>query len=369
MEEQWLVTGFPALRARTFVRRALAAPEPGRLVLLVHPALRERAERWLSAQNAASRERLELVSSDPAAIDFGLSGASYLALAERITRVHHFYQSSSYALDERGARHLNVAGVRETIEFARVCTKLERLVHYSSVFVSGSRTGIVMEDELEHGQSFRSPAEESLALGEAMLRRAGSGLPLTVVRTAHVVGDSRTGEFDHVDGPYIILALLATAPDEVALPLPASVDATLHLVPVDFVAAAGLELGSRPAALGKTVHLVDARPLSVRRFVELAAQELGKRLVPGMSPAPIGKTLRGGAGLRLVRHQLRPLSSLLTTPVSYDDRSALELLSGSGVECPPLERYLPVLLQEVQTRARSGTLLDEQPEDGPHLVS
>jgi hypothetical protein len=48
---------------------------------------------------------------------------------------------------------------------------------------------------------------------------------------------------------------------------------------------------------------------------------------------------------------------------------AVELLTGSGIECPPLETYLPVLVREVQARARSGTLFDEPPEDGPHLVA
>jgi thioester reductase-like protein len=202
-----------------------------------------------------------------------------------------------------------------------------------------------------------------------MLHRARPNLPLTILRSAQVVGDSKSGEFDRLDGPYPLLAFLASAPGEVALPLPASADATLHLVPADFVAAAAVVLGAHPRAEGKTAHLVDPRPMSARRFIELSAELSGKRLLPGLAPAPLTKTLRNNPGLRPLAGQLRPLQSLLTTPVTYDDRVALELLAGSGIECPPLEAYLPVLVQEVQARARSGTLFDELPEDGPHLVS
>jgi len=208
--EHWLVTGFPALRARTFVRHALAARPEVALVLVVHSALRGRAEQVLSTLPAAARARVDLLSGNPAAIDFGLSGASYLALAGRVARIHHFYHSQSYSLDEREARQLNVGGVREVIEFARACVGLRRLVHHSTVFVSGNRTGIVMEDELERGQSFRSSAEESLALCEAMLQRVRPSLPLTIVRSAQVVGDSKSGEFDRLDGPYPLLAFLAS---------------------------------------------------------------------------------------------------------------------------------------------------------------
>jgi thioester reductase-like protein len=368
MEERWLITGFPALRARAVVRRVLEVRPDVSLVLLVHPDRKVQAEALLFALDAAASARCDVVLGNPSAIDFGLSGADYLALAGRVARIHHLYQSHSHVLDEVASRSLNVAATREVLEFARASVGLRRLVHYSTVFVSGNRTGIVLEDELARGQAFRSPAEESLALCEAMLQRVRFSVPLTIVRTGQVVGDSRTGEFERPDGPYPLLLFLAAGEDEVALPLPARADAALHVVPADFVAAAGVELGSLPDAEGQTVQLVDARPLSARRFVELAAELSGKRLVPGLA-APLTKALRGNPAVRLVASQLRSLQSLLTTPVSYDDRNALALLAKSGLSCPPLEAYLPVLIEEVQARARSGTLLDEPPNDAPHLVA
>ena len=60
------------------------------------------------------------------------------------------------------------------IELARAAKRLERLVHHSSVFVSGDRSGVVRESELAVGQGFRSPVEESLAL--AWIRAGAIGI-------------------------------------------------------------------------------------------------------------------------------------------------------------------------------------------------
>ncbi|HEV8247140.1 MAG TPA: SDR family oxidoreductase, partial [Polyangiaceae bacterium] len=314
------------------------------------------------------RERCELVPGNAPAIDFGLAGQRYLELASRVTRVHHLHQSSHHSLAEREAGQINVAATREVIEFARAAAGLRSVVHYSSVFVSGDRTGVVLEEELNVGQTFRSPAEETLALSEAMWSRTGAALPVTILRSGQVVGDTHSGEVDRLDGIYPLLVFLIASPREVALPLPSRADVALHLVPVDFLARAGVELGLCERARGKTVQLVDPRPLTARQFIEAAAASAGKRLLPGIPPAPLSKTLRSNPGVRLQAGHLRALHDLLTTPVSYDDRQALSLLSESGIECPPLESYLAVLVAHVRARSLRGTLNEEHLEEGPFLV-
>ena len=197
--ERWLVTGFPALRARKLVELALHSLPELELSILVHPQRLVEAGAVLERFGSAA-ERCQLVEGKAGAIDFGLSGPNYLGLARTVTRVHHLYQSFEHGLSDREARAVNVAATREIIEFAKAAGALRRLVHYSSVFVSGNRSGIVLEDELNRGQSFRSPFEESLALSEAMLEHVHDTVPLTIVRSAQVIGDSRTGEVDRSPG-------------------------------------------------------------------------------------------------------------------------------------------------------------------------
>jgi nucleoside-diphosphate-sugar epimerase len=344
---QLLVTGFPGFRARAVLAEALARAPEEHPLLLVHPRRRADAETALGA--LAGGERARIVDGDPAAIDFGLAREDYFELASRVTEVQHVYQVLDLAAPAAAAESANVGGVRELIEFARVGRRITRVVHHSSVFVSGDRHGIVAETELAAGQTFRSPVARTLALAEAMLRRQ-AGLPLTIARAAHVIGDSLTGKVDRLDGPYPLLVLLASAPRGTALPVPPRADAPLHVTPVDYLARAALALAESPAALGKTVHLVDPRPLSVRRLLELSGEHFGVPLEGGIHPRAFGRALLGNPGLGLLAQNLRGLSELIANPVSYDDRVALELLAPAKVSCPPLEAYLDVLLSHVAER-------------------
>ena len=363
--ERILVTGFPGFRARFIVQEILRADERVEVVALVHPKAMAEAQRLA---NAYGTDRFSLIEADPAAIDFGLSGSAYVDLARSVGIVHHAFQVLELSEKPEVARRVNVAGTREIVEFGRAATRLSRVVHYSSVFVSGNRSGVVREDELERGQGFRSSVEESLAVAEQMLRRERN-LPLTVVRTAQVVGDTKHGEAGRLDGPYPLLAFLASAPPGGALPLPPRSDATLHVVPVDYVAEAGVYLGRAKSALGRTVHLVDAEALSARRFLELAAERFGKRLESGFNAAAVTRAVVGNPGAALLARRIRGVAELLTNTARYDDRSAVELLAPAGIVCPPISSYLPVLLSHVEARVAEKRLDDGRGEDDHDVPS
>ncbi len=355
---QLLVTGFPGFRARAVVAQALERAPEERPLLLVHPRRRADAEAALAGLGGGERARL--VEGDPSSIDFGLTREDYFELTSCVTELQHLYQVLDLTAPAAAAELVNVGGVREVIEFARVARKLTRVVHHSSVFVSGDRHGIVAEGDLAAGQTFRSPVARTLALAESMLGRQAS-IPLTIVRAAHVIGDSKTGKVDRLDGPYPLLVLLASAPRGTALPLPPRADAPLHVTPADYLARAALALAENPAALRKTVHLVDPRPLSVRRLLELAGQHFGVPVETGLHPRAFGRALLGNPGVGLLAQNLRGIIDLISNPVTYDDRLALELLGPAGISCPPLEAYLGVLLSHVADR-----VAERRVSDAPH---
>ena len=360
-----LITGFPGLRARALSAALLAGDRDARVTLLVHPKRRADAEAALFGLLAA--ERVTILIGDAAAIDLGLAGAAYRELAESVRVIHHAYQVVDLDASAEVARNLNVAGVREMIELAKAAKRLERLVHHSSVFVSGNRSGLVLETELARGQEFRSPVEESLALAEQMLARHAT-LPVTIVRAPWVVGDSLTGEVDRLDGVYPLLVFLAGAQRGVALPLPPRPTATLYTVPVDYLARAARALAANPGALHKTVQLVDPAAPSVRRFVEIVAERFGLQLESGRNPAAFGRALVKNPGIGLLARKLRQVSELLGSDATYDNRQALELLSESRVECPPLEAYLDVMLEHVERRVAERRLDDPPKSEASHVA-
>jgi nucleoside-diphosphate-sugar epimerase len=299
------------------------------------------------------RGRVLLASGDAAAIDFGLSGAEYKSLAGEVTRIHHCAQVTNLGTDRTAAARINIDAAREAIEFATCCSALECLVFYSAAHVAGDRTGVVREDDLKAGQSFRNVVEETKARAEKLMRAAMSRVPVAVVRPSTVVGDSRTGEVDRFDGPSLLILLVVASPPDLALPLPGRGDERLNLVPIDWVVRASVAIGRDPRAVGRTFHLVDPRPPTARQFFELVARAGGRRGPRGSIPTHLAKALLRAPGLDRIANGPRALLDALTTPVVYDARNADELLLSLRVgDCPPLETYVDKLVEYVQEHVR-----------------
>jgi thioester reductase-like protein len=355
-----LITGFPRFRARKLLEHLLAVEQGTRFVLIVPPkALPEARE--LLRQTERAEGRTTLFEGDPSTIDFGLSGAEYRELAESVVRAFHLYQVVDPHAPALIAQTANIGGTREMIEFCRVAKRLEVYVHFSSVSVTGTHTGIVREDELMLRQTFRNDAEETLARAELMLQQHSRDVRAVVLRVGQLVGDSRTGEVDRLDGLYPLVAFFVSAPEEIALPLPQSADALLPVVPIDYVVRAAHCLAHDRRAVGKTFHLVDPEPLMAREFLELVAARCNKRLIPG--------SVINNPGVRLLSRNTKALIELMTTDVHYDTFNTRELLSGASLACPPLRSYLSTLIEHVQNRVREKANTLEELHDTSDWVA
>ncbi len=348
-EDTTLVTGFPSFRGRKMVEQLLEHPR--RLVYaIVHDKLADLAKQFVGHLPEAVRERLVLYAGDAASIDLGLSGAEYRELAARVERVHHVAQVTYPGVARKVAESVNIGAMKEVIEFGRVCDRLKSIVVHSSAQISGNRTGLVLEDELSSGQSFRSVVEETLARAEKIARSHMGELPISVVRPTQIVGDSRTGEVDRFDGPYLLMLLILNAPQDFPVLLPARGDTPMNLVPINYVVQAAERIGQSPQAIGKTFHIADPRPLTVRHVFQLVAQSGGKRLPGGFIPSRLTKALLSTPGVNLVSKSPKAFVDQITTPVRYDTRNTDDVLAGSNIECPPFESYVDALVAFVRQR-------------------
>ncbi len=352
METTYLVTGFPAFRGRKMVEELLDQEPDARVVVVVHKRYTQEATSFLEALAPAQRARVEVLDGDAAAMDLALSGQEYRSLARRVQRVHHLAQVTYAGVDPQMAEAVNIGAAREIIELARACQRLESVVFHSSAHVSGSRTGLVLEEELARGQSFRTPVEKTLARAERLVRQHMDTLPLSVVRPTQIVGDSRTGEVDRFDGPYLLMLLILNAPQELSLPLPTRGELPMHLVPIDWVVRVARLVGRDPRALGKTFHLADPRPLTVRQVFELVAQAGGRRLTQGFIPGKLTRAVLNTPGVNLVTKSHRAFLDIVTTPVQYDTRNTEVLLSGMELPCPAFETYVDALVRFVKQRGQ-----------------
>ena len=362
-DEVVLLTGFPSFAARKMCEELVQSGARTLVHAVVHPKFASEAAEARAALPLEQRERVHLIEGDAAAMDFGLSGAELRSITAEIDRIHHMAQVSYLGADRKLAESVNLGGARELLEVAAACSSLKCAIFHSTAHVSGDRTGLVLEGELEKGQQFRNVVEETLARGEKMVRAAMKRLPIAVVRPTIVVGDSKTGEVDRFDGPYFLILLIVTSPPDFPLPLPGRPESSLHLVPVDYYVRATCAIGRDPRAPGRTFHVGDPAPLTAKRVFELVAAAGGRRSPRGFIPTNLTKALLRAPGIDRLAKSPRAFLDALATPVSYSFANTSELLADTDVRCPPLESYVEGLVEYVQHRLREKRARDSEVED------
>jgi dephospho-CoA kinase len=346
-----LVTGFPAFTAKRMIAKLLEAEPETKLYVLARDKFAPEADELL--QELGAGDRAEVLVGDICDMDVGLSSTEYRALSKELTWIHHLAGIYFMGIDDATARRVNVGGTRTVIELARDAARLERVVHWSTAMVSGNRRGTIYEEDLEAGQRFHNGYERTKFEAEQIVRNAMRQLPITVIRPATIVGDSRTGDIDKLDGPYYLMVLIATNASGLRLPLLGRGDAPLHLVPIDYVIDAAWQIGRSPGAAGKTFHLVDPNPSSGRAVFEGVAEHAHTAIPRGSIPRPLARAVLRTPGLaRLGRGPLAFLD-MLDHVVHYDQTNTTTALAGTTLRCPPLADYLPVLVKHVLEVSRN----------------
>ncbi len=269
------------------------------------------------------------------------------ALAGEVTEIVHGAASVSFELSLERSRAINVEGTRRVLELAARCPDLRRMTYVSTAYVAGERRGTVREDELDAGQRFRNPYEQSKFEAERLVRAAAADLPVTVVRPSIVVGDRHSGWTASFNVLYWPLRALARGAYPV---LPARRGAPVDVVSVDYVADAICALHRDPAAEGGTFHLTaSAAASSMGELLDLAVARLECRRPPLVSPA-LYRRLVHPIALRCSRRHRRFMRATETylpyfaVRARYDDARARAALDPVGITPVPLTQYFDRLV-------------------------
>lgn len=349
---QVFLTGYPGFIARRLLKKLLAADDRVEITALVEASRADDAEADLmrlgSLAGAPPARRVRVVVGDVTAMDLGLSGDEYRRIVAGTSEIWHLAAVQKLGVDRGTAERVNVWGTRNVLELGRSIEGLERLMHFSSAFVSGNRTGVILEEDLEHGVGFRNPYEATKHSAEALVRSSAPKLPITIIRPAAVVGDSRTGEIDRLDGIYYFGILLAASPALIPIPLPGEGSAPLNVVPVDYVVDAVHAIAAQPETIGKTFHIVDPNPLSTRGVYELVAARAGRKLPRVHVAASVTKALLRIPGLERLAPVSHQVIDYLNHMAFYRSINTLEALEGTGIRCPRFESYVDNLVSYVK---------------------
>jgi len=272
---------------------------------------------------------------------------------------HVFHLAAVYDMEasEEANETANVGGTRHAVDVANAL-RAGCLHHVSSVAAAGSYVGTFTEDMFDEGQPLDHPYHRTKFESER-IARVESEVPWRVYRPAIVVGDSRTGEMDKVDGPYYFFPLLDASsrlPSVLRLLVP-RLGAT-NLVPVDYVADAMDALAHESGLDRRAFHLVNPEPqptLDVMNvFASLAG---GPKLVGALPREALDVPLRLGP----VRDKLLPQLGIPAAALdhasftcTFGSRATRKALAGTGIEVPPLEDYAPVLWRYWKEHMRDG---------------
>jgi thioester reductase-like protein len=341
---QILVTGFPGALARPLVAQ-LARGSRDEIFLLVEAGRASEAAGRLTALGRLGA-RCHLLTGDITAMHLGLSGTEYREVTRGLREIFHLAAMCHPAADPGKLWRVNVTGTKNLLEVAADSPRLERFNHVSTCFVSGDRVGVICEDELECGQNFRDPYQQTKFEAERLVVRSRPEVPSTIYRPSIACADPSPGPHppENFYGRAIREALRP--------PARTSSDAPLQLVPPSYVVAALLHLAREPRAKGRTFHLVDPQPWGQRRTRSwLASRALPAPAAPRPPPRAMGNVQR------LRQFFSPPGSAAAGEPLLafYECGDTLELLRKTKIQCPPAPAAAEALRALTADAQRSGT--------------
>ena len=339
---RYVVTGGTGFIGGRVVARILATQPDAQVWVLVRRPSLGRFER----RSVDWDERVKPLVADLTELEVSDKTVAELGEIDHVVHCAAIYDITAGEAEQRAA---NVEGTRAVIELTR---RLDATLHHvSSIAVAGDFAGEYTEDDFDVGQQLPTPYHQTKFEAE-MLVRSTPGLRYRIYRPAVVVGDSRTGEMDKIDGPYYffgVLSRLAVLPRFTPLMLPDT--GRTNIVPVDYVADALVELMHAPDLDGRAFHLTAPKTTGLRGIYRGVAEAAGLPPLRGSLPrsvaAPVlkvrgrAKALRNMAATQLgVPPEIFDVVDLRPTFTADETRKALQ---GTGIEVPEFASYAPKL--------------------------
>ncbi len=348
----YFVTGATGFIGRNLVERLLQ--REGTIYTLVRAGSRGRLEE-LRTGWGADGARVVPISGDLTQPGLAISEEDLLAMRGEVD--HFFHLAAIYDITA-GAEAQQVANVEGTRNAIALAGALDAgcFHHVSSIAAAGLYRGAFSEDMFDEAERldtnpyFRTKHEAERLVREDCPR------PWRVYRPGIVVGDSRTGAIDKIDGPYYFFKGLQRARRVLPawLPTVGVQGGEINIVPVDFVADAIDHIAHEPGLDGRAFHLTDPNPRRAGEVVNIFARAADAPRMAWRLDTDVTEPATGAlrTALRLLPGSKRAITAVLEEiglpasvltyvdyPTSFESAKTQEVLAGSGIDVPPLESY------------------------------
>jgi NAD(P)-dependent dehydrogenase (short-subunit alcohol dehydrogenase family) len=269
---------------------------------------------------------------------------------------HFFHLAAVYDLKADADSQIvaNIEGTKNAVDMANEIGA-EIFQHVSSIAAAGMYEGVFREDMFDEAEGLDHPYFATKHDSEKIVRKE-TKMPWRVYRPGLVVGDSRTGEMDKIDGPYYFFKLIQRMREMLPSWMPAVgiEGGRINIVPVDFVVDAIDHIAHQKEGNKKAFHLVDPTPYRVGDILNIFAKaahapqfslRVNAALV-GFIPNSVKKGLLSLTPVRRIKNAVMKdlgvpddIINFINYPTRFDARQTTAALKGSGISVPRLDDY------------------------------
>ena len=351
----YFITGGTGFIGRNFIGKL--QDREGDIYVLTRAASMHKFEE-LQQRMGACGDRLIPVIGDLREPLLGVDEATRTDLKGKIKHFCHFAAIYDLGASAEAQTATNIDGTRNAI---RLAAALEAgcFEHVSSIAAGGLYPGTFREDMFEEAENLDHPYFSTKHDSEGIVRDECQ-VPWRVYRPAMVVGNSKTGEIDKIDGAYYFFKSLQKLRNVLPpwFPLVGIEGGKFNIVPVDYVVDAMDHIVHQQDLEGRCFHLTDPEHHSMGNMLNIFAKaghaphfsmRLDTRMF-GFIPGFVRSTLAGLPPVkRIISTVLEDMGlpdsvTMFTNyPTRYDNRDTERALKGSGISCPDLRDYAPVI--------------------------
>ncbi|QFT88494.1 Linear gramicidin synthase subunit D [Bacillus sp. THAF10] len=332
----YFFTGFPGFICQQLVHELLETRKDiHHLFLLVLPTQKNISASLIQKlKSAYPNTSFHLIEGDITKQNLNLNNEDHLLIRENVQYVFHLAAIYDLAVKKEIATHVNVNGTQQVVNLLPSLPYLKRFVYFSTAYVAGKRGGTIFERELVHQEGFKNHYEETKYLAEIIVNQAKNNLPVTIIRPGIVKGHSLTGATIKFDGPYLMLNFLDHLRFLPVIPHLGKGEAEFNVVPIDYIVKSTCYLTHSEAALGKTLHLTNPHPITMREAYSVLMEKLLKRAPRGSLPLQMAKLFLQVPSARKWLRVEKEALDYFTWRGSFDCSEAQNILKDGGIVCP-----------------------------------